>query len=145
MRCCKRVKDEFYKFRLTVGLKRHTFLGTDSRQPQIEECGGDKNGKEIFPKETAANIGVTSLLKKFKGLSNSCPNETYLTKCFNRSRHLFLANFFILLLLRRRLQSLPWQCPSIEIHENIPQRLHVIPSAVQTKCQLINQKVPRRK
>lgn len=45
---------------------------------------------------------------------------------FDGGRLLLLADLFVLLLVRRRLETLPWETSSQEIHEDVTQRLQVV-------------------
>merc|ERR1712216_41660 len=53
-----------------------------------------------------------------------------LAQLLDRSAHLLLRNFLILLLLVCCPQSLPRQTAPVEVHKNIPQRLEVIAAAL---------------
>lgn len=48
------------------------------------------------------------------------------TEHLHRRRHLFLADLLVLLFLVGRLQSLPREIATIEVHQHITQRLHII-------------------
>ena len=54
---------------------------------------------------------------------------------FHGSRHLLLADLFVLLFLGGGLQALPRQTASVEIHQDVAQAFHVVTSA------LLNSKV----
>ena len=45
----------------------------------------------------------------------------------HRCRHFFLAYFFVLLLLRDGLEALPRQTRAIEVHEDVAERLEIVP------------------
>ena len=45
----------------------------------------------------------------------------------HRRRHFFLAYFFVLLLLRDGLEALPRQTRAIEVHEDVAERLEIVP------------------
>lgn len=44
----------------------------------------------------------------------------------DRSRLLLLANLLVLLLISRRLETLPWQPPAQEVHENVTEGLEIV-------------------
>ena len=49
---------------------------------------------------------------------------------FNWCRHLLLAYLLVLLLLGCGLEPLPGQAPSVEVHEDVAQTLHVVAAAL---------------
>jgi len=60
------------------------------------------------------------------------------------SRHLFFADFFVFLLLGGCFKPLPRQRGSVEVHEDITQTLHVIPSALLDPQMGVDRRVPGR-
>jgi len=53
-----------------------------------------------------------------------------LAENFNRCWHFLLTNFLVLLFLGGGLESLPGQTSSVEVHQDVAQRLHVVTSAL---------------
>merc|ERR1719193_1047113 len=53
-----------------------------------------------------------------------------LAQNFNGCGHLLFTDLLVFLFLSCSLQSLPWQATSVEVHEDVPQALHVVPPAL---------------
>ena len=56
--------------------------------------------------------------------------KTNLAENFYGRGHLLFTDLLVFLFLSCSLQSLPWQATSVEVHEDVPQALHVVPSAL---------------
>ena len=64
------------------------------------------------------------------------------TELFNWGRLLLLSNLLVLLLVRRRFETLPWQAPTEEVHEDMAQRLQVISTRLLASQVRVDRHVP---
>lgn len=53
-----------------------------------------------------------------------------LAQFLDRCRLLLLPDLLVLLLVRRGLEALPWQAPAQKVHEDVTERLEVVPSGL---------------
>ena len=67
-----------------------------------------------------------------------------LAERLHRCRHLLLADLIVLLFLVPRLQTLPRERSAQEVHEDVPERLHVVAAALLNAQMRIDAGVPRR-
>ena len=89
---------------------------------------------EEFPEQVLPEVGVIrDLVEPETSRVVEISRELLrvaLTQCLYRRRHLLLGDLLVFLLLRRRFEALPREGATHEVHEDVAERLQVVPAAL---------------
>jgi len=98
--------------------------------------------------EELAQIGIIGLIVEAESAAVVEENSEFVreatTKEVGRGRHLLLHNAVVLLLLRRRFQSLPREGATQKVHEDICEGLEIITTSLLNTQVRVDRSVPRR-